>query len=507
MFGRPAAFSSLVTQFDAKIAQLTWNDGQTIHALTALAKQATPADIDVVTACVVFRILMNPPKSKLPVIYLMDSITKNSGPAYVESFSLYISELYPAIYQLVEAMDLRNAMQKLLTVWTSRQAFHSTILERIQSKIDHFNERNAQVPPLSDWPSLIPPAVAQLPAIEASIVQFLYKNIMPLERPTPDQLLYNRDAVVSLSKLLLPLNTKLGRPHDPEVDKLIHEYDKIEAMRIQLQNEPLTNGTEVISPPPGPLPMPPEIHHPIPAPIDPNHMHPKQQHIQAHEELPTRPSSSKPSVSDPRTLSNYFQPNIDMLYKNMTHRCATCGLRFKTNEELAAHLDWHYFERTSHLGRQSGRGVKLQRQWYISAKEWIETNGGTTGQVKQEKTDATSQQATGEGESQKQIVRISDAEHEDQAICGACGDEIDQPEYDDSGWFYPNTIRSSDGTLYHAKCAPQQVVSLASSSSALHNSNDASSPSKKRSHPEDDTFDELMVSPDAKRAKIQEDSS
>lgn len=58
MFGRPPPFSQLVAQFDAKLNQLSTNDGQIIHVLTVLAKQASPADIYIITACVSFKIIM-----------------------------------------------------------------------------------------------------------------------------------------------------------------------------------------------------------------------------------------------------------------------------------------------------------------------------------------------------------------------------------------------------------------------------------------------------------------
>ena len=58
MFGRPTPFSQLVAQFDAKLNQLSSNDGHNIHLLTVLAKQASPADIDIISACISFRIIM-----------------------------------------------------------------------------------------------------------------------------------------------------------------------------------------------------------------------------------------------------------------------------------------------------------------------------------------------------------------------------------------------------------------------------------------------------------------
>ena len=388
----------------------------------------------------------------------------------------------------------------------------------------------------------IPPVHAALPALEMTIAEYFYKSIFPLANPTPEELNFTKDAIATLVRLIQPLNLILGRPQDPELEKLLRDYDTITQCRIKLQMEaPM----EVISAPLPPQPELPVVHalppvikessaplHVIPGPIV--HTAPIVPHVVEIVE-PNRQLASRPSISDPRTLPQYCQANIDLLYKNLTHRCSTCGLRFKTGEDLSAHLDWHYFERTSHLGRQSGRGSKLQRQWYLSAQEWVETNGGTTGQLKNDESKVSSGSAPKDGSeasgvSEKRVVRINDGEHEVQVICKACGDEIDQPEYDEKGWFYPNTVRAEDGTLYHEKCAPQlqqQSISqstqslVASSDSNIANNSSSMYPeaqtpianrTKKRAHEDDvgdsqqeDGFDELMVSsPQTKKQKTAE---
>jgi hypothetical protein len=342
----------------------------------------------------------------------------------------------------------------------------------------------------------------------------LYKAILPLAQHSIDELNFTKDSLAQLVKLLHPLNTKLGRPHDPEVDKLLQEYDLVYQMRQKLQNEPITEPITTNPPvipdayphiPPQPITMDPR-HHATPF-VEPHIYQAPSPHPPPKEvEKPRTSSAPRPTISDPRTLSQYSQANIDMLYNNLKHRCSTCGLRFKTTEELATHLDWHYFERTSHIGRQGNRGIKLQRQWYLSAKEWVETNGGTTGQAVEEKTTVKTKELNGEAKSEKKIVRISDAEHDHQAMCHACGDDIDQPEYDEFGWFYPNTLKGPDDHLYHVKCAPESFVTLNSSTNNLSQSTEIGSPNKKRPH-EEETFDELVVTPEAKRAKLEESNS
>lgn len=327
---------------------------------------------------------------------------------------------------------------------------------------------------------------------------------MPLVAPTMDQIQYNKDAIVSLAKLLRPLDAKLSRSHDDEIDNLLGQYDQLVALRTQIKNEPPTNGFENNLPFSAPSTSSLESLLHVPTKPEPEVVSAPPPVRPMDTEPGTRPTSSKPSISYPRSLSSYYQPSIDMLYKNLTHKCTTCGLRFKTSEELLEHYNGHYFERSTHLGRQSGRGGKLQRQWYISTSEWVQTNGGTTGQVTQETPTQTSKEGDGEVPIEKKIVRITDEEHETRAICAACGDDIDQPEFDDSptsaGWFYPNAVRGADGKLYHANCAPEPTISLNTSTSFLNNSTEQ----KKRPHADDEVFDELMVSPNAKKPKVEE---
>lgn len=57
MFGRVPTFSNEVAQFDAKLDQLSWNDAVAIGHLTLMAKTATVTDVDIIVACVLFRII------------------------------------------------------------------------------------------------------------------------------------------------------------------------------------------------------------------------------------------------------------------------------------------------------------------------------------------------------------------------------------------------------------------------------------------------------------------
>lgn len=92
---------------------------------------------------------------KLPVVYLLDSITKNCGPAYVQTFSVTISALLPAIYDLIETPEERAPYMKLVSHWVARNAFHPTILQTLLSAMQNTDIRRSQHPYPSGWPATV----------------------------------------------------------------------------------------------------------------------------------------------------------------------------------------------------------------------------------------------------------------------------------------------------------------------------------------------------------------
>lgn len=97
----------------------------------------------------------NPHKSKLPVIYLLDSITKNAGPIYTDRFGKFVGTLMPAIFDLTDAPEDRAPIVKLLNHWKARSAFHPEVIASIQSKMEASEQRRAIRPVPSGWPPIV----------------------------------------------------------------------------------------------------------------------------------------------------------------------------------------------------------------------------------------------------------------------------------------------------------------------------------------------------------------
>lgn len=88
--------------------------------------------------------------------------------------------------------------------------------------------------------------------------------------------------------------------------------------------------------------------------------------------------STKEEVEDligfefrPRVLRDLHPAVIDRLSVNLPHKCTECGLRFKLQERLARHSEWHTLKNsiTNCLNKPS-------RRWYSKPADWI---AGKTG--------------------------------------------------------------------------------------------------------------------------------
>eukprot|EP00899_Mesostigma_viride_P008466 jgi/Mesvir1/17620/Mv08846-RA.1 len=65
-------------------------------------------------------------------------------------------------------------------------------------------------------------------------------------------------------------------------------------------------------------------------------------------------------------LKRRLEPAISALYFDLQFQCATCGLRFQTQDGHSKHLDWHFLRKRRQKAQKAA-----SRTWFVEPKEWL----------------------------------------------------------------------------------------------------------------------------------------
>nr|NP_001041468.1 zinc finger protein 55 [Ciona intestinalis]FAA00090.1 TPA: zinc finger protein [Ciona intestinalis] len=106
---------SVLAEYEASLAELTFNSKPHINMLTVLAEENVnhASDIALIIKSQLYQV---PLKRKLPVLYLMDSIVKNFGGRYRKLFSHSLVEIFLNVFEKADGKT-RGDLYKLRSTW------------------------------------------------------------------------------------------------------------------------------------------------------------------------------------------------------------------------------------------------------------------------------------------------------------------------------------------------------------------------------------------------------
>ncbi|KAI8820170.1 uncharacterized protein EV422DRAFT_81543 [Fimicolochytrium jonesii] len=115
-----ADLEAIRLEYRASLADLTFNSKPIITNLTIIAQENVGAAGAIVKA-IEDQMRNAQPKQKLPVLYLMDSIMKNVGGAYISIFARNIVRTFASAFEQVDPAD-RQRFVKVLATWKNNPA-------------------------------------------------------------------------------------------------------------------------------------------------------------------------------------------------------------------------------------------------------------------------------------------------------------------------------------------------------------------------------------------------
>ncbi|KAL7421872.1 mRNA 3' end processing factor [Cryptotrichosporon argae] len=484
------------------LRQLTFNSRPMIQALSGEAmRQRDVGDMramsgvveEIEAAC-----LRAPPQYKLPLLYLIDSISKNVGQPYTDRLlPAILTRLYPRVYRDVDGVT-RVKIEEMLKLWRTGGPYG---IELYPAGVREAVERAIFGDPQ--------PAQLAQPAVLAALQDTL--------RDKQEQMAMEFTTAVAKQVNVLVQIEKLLKAGPLSAQELADIMDKVQAIRQPRPPAPARAHPHPHSQPVPPLAQPNPAYPPFlaPRPQFPPGFPGGSTRLAAH--APATPPVPAPSaapalplnvadilrnlnttglLSQPRTPDLPAKPTSGTEYEDMIlnlgielgafdlnrlavpvaqfgARCKQCGLRFlNADAKLQAHMDWH-FRRNRNERQSEGRGAHMR--WLPTAAEWVvpdpQPEVGPSSPRRQAAAASAAAPAAGAATASapaskltaerlaalsKKWVRAPDAAST--RPCPVCKEAF-KPEWSEAHeeWVFNNAI-DVHGTIYHATCRAEQMA-------------------------------------------------
>eukprot|EP00268_Persea_americana_P001350 TRINITY_DN10406_c1_g1_i1.p1 TRINITY_DN10406_c1_g1~~TRINITY_DN10406_c1_g1_i1.p1 ORF type:complete len:1148 (+),score=259.03 TRINITY_DN10406_c1_g1_i1:390-3833(+) len=148
---------------------------------------------------------------------------------------------------------------------------------------------------------------------------------------------------------------------------------------------------------------------------------------------------------------------IGSIFDSLPRQCSECGLRFKLQEQLSGHMEWHDLKR-----QEAGGCDTVSRKWYAGLSDWVAGNvGRPTGPI----YDTSIEGTVTTKETSEPMVSAD----ESQCICALCGEPFEDFYSEDMDeWMYKGAVYMTipsgeedmgtkdesitEGPIVHANC-------------------------------------------------------
>lgn len=299
-----------------------------------------------------------PPRDRLPLLYLIDSITKNLAGPFIR---LFVPRLHRLVLETFDSCppgsDVSKAVVRMVDSWLQVDVFPMDFVNDLRAKLREPLPSPSTMPPVHPRP-VVPPAAVPPP-----------KRLRPMEPNWPAL-----EADVRQFPQLTPLYRRLQAVWNARGDitpDLHRLSDAIGQLRMQAM--------------PGPPPVAHHHHHLAGASLEPP-LHDRDVSLDylivdtidklAGIVAPQQPETRAPPAAVPVFTTDSLrvrdQSVVDALYSAIPLQCAYCGLRIRAKADMATHLDWHFA--TNKEATKRGKTTSSQL-WFMSLAEWVACSG------------------------------------------------------------------------------------------------------------------------------------
>ncbi|KAL1919664.1 uncharacterized protein VTP21DRAFT_1595 [Calcarisporiella thermophila] len=420
--------------YQATLADLTFNSKPIIDSLTILAQEnkfAAPA----IAQAVEERIYSAHPTQKLPALYLLDSICKNVGGAYINIFSRSIRNLFMDTYSRVDPQT-RRSMEKLLGTWRSwrdgRPVFAYEIIDQIERSMHELRGpgRGPSLQQSYGNAQTAPPFTSHQNSRITSAPT--YPTSTPLASQAGSILSFNGTLPDLTSISTLVSSAPAGVDPSAWLSSLL--LNGISGGLPTSQPIQLVQPTQ--SAPSTPIPQ-----------------------LAQSAQIAVEKNPTELTVKDIGiiTFSNADLQKrntvaITLLYESQPLQCKQCGFRYPNTPagkaQMDEHLDWHF--RQNRRTREKKRGQS--RTWFALEEQWIKQRAaeGVESQAPIFEFDnkpTVDEDSSVQEQASKVIVPESDP-----GPCPICHEKFRSVWSDaDEEWMYLNAVELN-GKIYHATC-------------------------------------------------------